>query len=406
MIRKSAHALDDKVKFLRNVSLFIDAPAAVLEKIARNLKHIKIEQGESIFHKGDRMRALYIVIKGSLQVHDGEYIFSNFDENDFFGEYSLIDEETRSASVTAIIPSELYELSYEAFSDALEGEPLLARSLLKGFVKRLRDNNILEERLTKRTLDIQKQKNEIIRERDELENQKKELVSLNNTKDKFFSIIGHDLKNPFSTVIGLSELLLDDFDSFEKERLKVFIEQIYKFSSNAYALLENLLQWARSQTGKLKLAKNLYNLKDVVEDNVDLLNGNARQKNIKISYPEHSAYWHFDVNMISTVMRNLISNAIKFTEENGIIDINYEERNQKLYVSITDTGVGIAKKDANRLFKLDVNPSTIGTSDEKGTGLGLILCNEFISRHGGEIWVESEPGEGSIFKFYLPAGGD
>jgi two-component system sensor histidine kinase/response regulator len=392
----------ERINFLKSVSLFKDTPEKTLEKIAKSLKQIHVDKGQSIFNKGDSMRALYIVISGSLQVHDGEYIFSTFDENDFFGEYSLIDEETRSATVTAIVPSEVYELSYESFSKCLDGEPILARSLLKGFVQRLRDNNILEERLTRRTLEIQKQKNEIIQERDELEKQKKELVSLNNTKDKFFSIIGHDLKNPFSTVIGLSELLLDDFDSFDKERLKVFIEQINKFSSNAYALLENLLQWARSQTGKLKLTKNLYNLRDVIEDNIELLSGNAKQKNITLNYPNESAFWNFDINMISTVVRNLISNAIKFTHENGQIDIKYEERNNKLYVSVADTGMGIAKKDLPKLFKLDVNPTTIGTSDEKGTGLGLILCSEFIQRHGGEIWAESEPGEGSIFKFYIP----
>jgi two-component system sensor histidine kinase/response regulator len=392
----------ERVAFLKEVSLFKETSEKTLEKIAKALKHVRVEKGQAIFNKGDKMRALYIVISGSLQVHDGEYIFSTFDENEFFGEYSLIDEETRSATVTAIVPSELYELSYENFASFLEKEPSLARSMLKGFVQRLRDNNILEERLTRRTLEIQKQKNEIIRERDDLENQKKELISLNNTKDKFFSIIGHDLKNPFSTVIGLSELLLDDFDSFEKERLKVFIQQINKFSSNAYALLENLLQWARSQTGKLKISKNLYNLRDVVEDNIDLLSGNAKQKNITINFPNESAFWHFDINMISTVVRNLISNAIKFTHEDGKIDIRFEERNSKLYVSVADTGMGIAKKDLPKLFKLDVNPTTIGTSDEKGTGLGLILCNEFIERHGGEIWAESEPGKGSIFKFYLP----
>jgi len=392
----------ERVKFLKNVSLFKDTPEKTLERIAKGMRQVHVEKGKAIFNKGDSMRALYIVISGSLQVHDGEYIFSTFDENDFFGEYSLIDEETRSATVTAIVPSEVYELSYEKFSMFLENEPVLARSMLKGFVQRLRDNNILEERLTRRTLEIQKQKNEIIHERDELEKQKKELVTLNNTKDKFFSIIGHDLKNPFSTVIGLSELLLDDFDSFEKERLKVFIEQINKFSSNAYALLENLLQWARSQTGKLKLTKNLYNLRDVIEDNIELLSGNAKQKNITLNYPNESAFWNFDVNMISTVIRNLISNAIKFTHENGQIDIKYEERANKLYVSVADTGMGIAKKDLPKLFKLDINPTTIGTSDEKGTGLGLILCSEFIERHGGEIWAESEPGEGSIFKFYLP----
>ncbi|MFO7863916.1 MAG: ATP-binding protein [Salinivirgaceae bacterium] len=393
---------DNKIDFLQRIELFKHTPAKVLAKIARNLRTVEVESGQSIFQKGDSMRALYIVVKGSLQVHDGDYIFSTFDENDFFGEYSLIDEETRSASVTAIIPSVLYELSYTDFSEWIDKEPLLAKTLLKGFVRRLRDNNILEERLTRRTLEIQKQKNEIIRERDELEKQRKELLTLNNTKDKFFSIIGHDLKNPFSTVIGLSDLLLDDFDSFERERLKVFIEQINKFSSNAYALLENLLQWARSQTGKLKINKNLFNLKDVVEDNVELLSGNAKQKNITVNFPSEAAYWHFDVNMISTVVRNLLSNAIKFTPVGGQIHVDYKEHNDRIVFSVADNGIGIPVKDQDKLFRLDVNPSTIGTSDEKGTGLGLILCSEFVERHDGKIWVESEPGKGSIFKFYLP----
>ncbi|MDA3865119.1 MAG: ATP-binding protein [Salinivirgaceae bacterium] len=402
MITNTMPDRDNKIDFLQKIELFKHTPARVLAKIARNLKTVEVDSGQSIFEKGDSMRALYIVVEGSLQVHDGDYIFSTFDENDFFGEYSLIDEETRSASVTAIIPSVLYELSYTDFSEWLDKEPLLAKTLLKGFVRRLRDNNILEERLTRRTLEIQKQKNEIIRERDDLEKQRKDLLTLNNTKDKFFSIIGHDLKNPFSTVIGLSDLLLDDFDSFERDRLKVFIEQINKFSSNAYALLENLLQWARSQTGKMKINKNLFNFKDVVEDNVDLLSGNARQKNITVNFPSEAAYWNFDINMISTVVRNLVSNAIKFTPVGGQIHIDYKEHDDRIVVSIADNGIGIPVKDQDKLFRLDVNPSTIGTSDEKGTGLGLILCSEFVERHDGKIWVESEPGKGSIFKFYLP----
>jgi two-component system sensor histidine kinase/response regulator len=402
MITNTMSDRDNKIDFLQKIELFKHTPARVLAKIARNLKTVEVDSGQSIFEKGDSMRALYIVVEGSLQVHDDDYIFSTFDENDFFGEYSLIDEETRSASVTAIIPSVLYELSYTDFSEWLDKEPLLAKTLLKGFVRRLRDNNILEERLTRRTLEIQKQKNEIIRERDDLEKQRKDLLTLNNTKDKFFSIIGHDLKNPFSTVIGLSDLLLDDFDSFERDRLKVFIEQINKFSSNAYALLENLLQWARSQTGKMKINKNLFNFKDVVEDNVDLLSGNARQKNITVNFPSEAAYWNFDINMISTVVRNLVSNAIKFTPVGGQIHIDYKEHDDRIVVSIADNGIGIPVKDQDKLFRLDVNPSTIGTSDEKGTGLGLILCSEFVERHDGKIWVESEPGKGSIFKFYLP----
>lgn len=402
MAREFNYSLKERINFINGVALFKDTPDNLVKKIAHSLKYIAVSQGEAVFHKEDEMRALYIVIKGSLQVHDGNYIFSTFDKNDFFGEYSLIDEETRSASVTAITDSELFELSYETFNGLLEKEPQLAKSMLKGFVRRLRDNNIIEERLTKRTLDIQRQKNEIIKKRDELELQKKELIALNKTKDKFFSIIGHDLKNPFSTVIGLSELLINDFDTLEPERVKIFVEQIYKFSSNAYSLLDNLLQWARSQTGKLSINKNLYNLRDIIEENIDLLSGNAKQKNININFSGKSLYVHFDLNMISTVFRNLLSNAIKFTPEGGEIKVAYNEKPNEIIVSIHDSGIGISTEDQARLFKLDSNPTTIGTSNEKGTGLGLILANEFVNKHHGKIWVESQPGEGSIFKFTIP----
>jgi signal transduction histidine kinase len=268
--------------------------------------------------------------------------------------------------------------------------------MLKGLVLRLRDYNKLEAELTQKNIEIEHQKKE-------LEKQRGELEALNATKDKFFAIIAHDLKNPFSTVLGLSELLAREFETFDSKSLKDFITQIYKYSNNTFNLLENLLQWSMLQTGRIPLRPTVINLKHVIEENLELLTGNAKNKNIEmqiISTNACSAY--IDANQITTVVRNLISNAIKFTPNNGKIKVRVDEDGEFWRVSINDNGIGIDKKDIKKLFLIDSNPTTIGTSQEKGTGLGLILCKEFVERNGGRIWVESTHGKGSTFSFTVP----
>jgi two-component system sensor histidine kinase/response regulator len=230
-----------------------------------------------------------------------------------------------------------------------------------------------------------------------------QLKDLNATKDKFFSIIAHDLKNPFNTLMGFTELLLDNLDDYTKDKLREFIGILHDTSKQSYALLENLLEWSRSQTGRIQLKKEILSIHDIAEDNINLLMNQAAKKRIQLGndiIPSERVY--ADANMIRTVIRNLISNAIKYTRENGKITLSSKKIENMLEVYIKDTGLGIKPENKEKLFRIDQNYTTRGTADEGGTGLGLILCREFINKNGGEIRVESVYGEGSTFIFSLP----
>lgn len=236
-----------------------------------------------------------------------------------------------------------------------------------------------------------------------VEERTKQLDELNATKDKFFSIIAHDLKNPFNTLIGFTELLLENLRDYSYDKLHEFVGILHDTSKQSYALLENLLVWSRSQTGKIQIKKEEIKIYNLVEENINLLLNQASKKKVKlINNIHYEGNVVADVNMIRTVIRNLISNAIKYTKEEGTITCSAKLLSDKLELSVHDTGVGIKPDNLPKLFRIDVNYSTKGTSDESGTGLGLILCKEFINKNGGDIWAESVFGEGSTFKFTIP----
>ncbi len=228
------------------------------------------------------------------------------------------------------------------------------------------------------------------------------LRELNATKDKFFSIIAHDLKNPFNDLMGFTQLLALNIDKYDKTKIEQFAHIIHQSSKLAYNLLENLLDWSRSQTGTLRFKPEKISLKKIIIENINLLESTARNKNIKIySEVESETFAFADKNMVRTIVRNLISNAIKYTNQGGHINIQ-SKCNSHCEISITDTGIGISIANINKIFKIDESFSTIGTEREKGTGLGLILCKEFVEKNGGKLWVISEPDKGSTFTFSLP----
>jgi signal transduction histidine kinase len=237
----------------------------------------------------------------------------------------------------------------------------------------------------------------------ELAESNKQLSIANATKDKFFSIIAHDLRNPFSTVIGFSDILIQNFRKYPDDKIEKFLGFIYTSSVHGNDLLSNLLMWSRSQSGTISFNPETQNLSEVIRETLTLLEGSAQKKNITLLEGiEKELYCAFDENMIKTVIRNLVSNAIKFTTESGKITIRSERKDKDILISVADTGVGIPRENQQKLFHVDSNISTKGTEKETGTGLGLILCKEFVEKHGGTIWVESEEGKGSIFKFTLP----
>jgi signal transduction histidine kinase len=234
----------------------------------------------------------------------------------------------------------------------------------------------------------------------ETANQK--LTILNATKDKFFSIIAHDLKNPFGSILSFSEILFKKFQDLAEGKKLKFIQVIYDSSHRIYSLLDNLLQWARTQTGNIEHKSEVFSLSEVVDGNYDLLKDLMEEKEIVFAknIPENFSVFA-DRNMINTVMRNLLSNAIKYTEK-GAITVEATKNGDRVEVSITDSGMGIPETKLTRIFEIDQQKSTSGTRGEMGSGLGLIICKEFIHINGGEISVKSTQGKGTTFTFTVP----
>ncbi|NOZ46655.1 MAG: HAMP domain-containing histidine kinase [Chlorobi bacterium] len=230
-----------------------------------------------------------------------------------------------------------------------------------------------------------------------------ELEKLNNTKDKFFSIIAHDLRSPFNSIIGFSDLLKEQIDHQSKEKLKEMVMMINSSAYQAYELLENLLEWSMCERGKMPFHKEKNNLKLLVAEEINKLKKTAFLKEINIkNLVEDSIEIKADVNMMKVIFRNLISNAIKFTNRKGEILILAKQKNGQTKISVKDNGVGINEKMLKSIFKIGIKGTTKGTEQEPGSGLGLILCKEFIKKHKGKIWVESKEGVGSEFIFTIP----
>jgi signal transduction histidine kinase len=226
---------------------------------------------------------------------------------------------------------------------------------------------------------------------------------LNDTKDKFFSIIAHDLRSPFHNIVGFSNLLVRDILEKDYAGIERFATIIQDSSERAMDLLVNLLEWSRSQTGRMEFLPEMINFSQLTDNVIQLLHDSAENKGISI-YTEAPVNLMVcaDKAMLGTILRNLISNAIKYTRTGGQIVVKARQNNKELLVSVADNGVGIGNQEILKLFRIDQNQSTVGTQNEKGTGLGLILCKEFVGKHGGKIWVESEVGKGSTFCFAVP----
>ncbi|HSN50647.1 MAG TPA: HAMP domain-containing sensor histidine kinase, partial [Bacteroidales bacterium] len=230
-----------------------------------------------------------------------------------------------------------------------------------------------------------------------------ELQESNATKDKLFSIVAHDLKNPFTVILSLSETLSESFKDLEQDELEECLKKMHNSAKKVYELLANLLTWSRSQTGKIQFNPIELNLYLLVQEITELLRNQYELKGIKLNVAiDPDIIVLADSNMLNTVMRNLIANAIKYTNKAGVINVYGNEKDSAIEIAIEDNGVGIHKDVIDKLFKIEHKISSPGTNDERGTGLGLILCKEFVEKHGGHIWLASELGKGSTFYFTIP----
>lgn len=238
---------------------------------------------------------------------------------------------------------------------------------------------------------------------EKLEESRKKLQEEIATKNSFFSIISHDLRSPFTALLGYAELLDEEYDDLTDEERRQYIHSLRETAQSTFELLESLLTWARAQTGKIEFNPEELDLFDIAVEIVGLFAGNASNKEIKLnSNIAPNTIVFADKDMLKTILRNLISNALKFTPRGGEISVNYKEDNEKHIISVKDTGIGLSDEAKEKIFKLGKRYTQPGTENESGTGFGLALVQELIKKHKGKIWVESEPGKGAEFIFTIP----
>ena len=238
-----------------------------------------------------------------------------------------------------------------------------------------------------------------------LHRQNKELCELNASKDKFFSIIAHDLRSPFNSILGFSQIMAEELPSLTMEEIQEMAIELKDSATNFFRLLENLLKWAMVQQGMITLTPEQFELLPVAAESIEMIRDSAKGKSIDIEFdiPEGLTVIA-DKNILQTVVRNLVSNAIKFTDKGGRILISVKATNDRnIQVSVTDSGIGISPEMVKDLFRIDVRTGRKGTNSEPSTGLGLLLCKELVEKQGGKIWAESEEGKGSRFCFTIPS---
>jgi len=249
-----------------------------------------------------------------------------------------------------------------------------------------------------------RQINEILSKKNaKIEDQRLELEKLNASKNRFFSIIAHDLKNPFHTVMGYSYLLDDEYENLPDMERKRYAKGIHRSANSIFRLLENLLDWSRSQTGRIKFNPRELDFRDIYDNIQTLLKPSADQKHIQlIAEIDGDAKVFADPMMLETILRNLMNNAIKYTNQDGWVKTIVRNEGTRLQVCVQDNGVGIDQMELSKLFQIDSNVRRKGTNQEDGSGLGLIICEEFVKKNGGSIWVDSQQGHGSQFYFTIP----
>jgi signal transduction histidine kinase len=237
----------------------------------------------------------------------------------------------------------------------------------------------------------------------ERKNLEKQLIQLNKDKDHFISVLAHDLRNPISSISGLSGLLLDNLPEYTTEKLSKIIESIFVAANRTNELLEDTLLWATSQSRNITFNPSVVNLNEIILETLDIHNPGAKAKNISIEYPTRDQLQIFaDIYMLKAIMRNLITNAIKFTKKNGRVEISVTADKKETLIKVSDNGIGIEPIIAEKLFNIGSVQSSKGTENEVGTGLGLMLCKEFVNKHNGKIWIESIHGKGTTVNFTIP----
>ena len=387
--------IKDRTDILRKTQIFRDASDEVIGQLAERLKPLTLQEDETLFFKGEKGHAMYIIESGKVRVHDGEHVFDTLGEGEVFGEYSLIDTEVRSASITGESMTELLRLDRDSFYELMSSNKEVLQGILMLMVARLRNLDIIQEELAQKNRKIEKQKEEI-----EVKNA--ELINLNEEKNHLISIVAHDIRNPLSSASTFASLLKSEEEELNEEH-KEYVTHLERSLARMTDLVTRILDVKAIESKYLNLKLAKFNVQEEMEDILAQFGERAEAKNITIEKETVDFEVLLDPGLFRQIAENLITNAIKFSPSDRKIWVRIHDTNEdEFHMEVQDEGPGFSEKDKEKLFGRFQQLSAKPTGGESSTGLGLSIVKKFTESLKGEIVVESESGKGAKFTVRLP----
>jgi len=374
--------LKTKITLLKKIQLFSELHKPTLKKIAALLEEMEYQKGHYVFKKGDEGDAVFIIISGSVSVKDEDLVLSTLKEGDVFGEYALIDNKSRSASIYAEETLKLLRLGRTSFSKLMTDNKEVQKGLLHLFVNRLREHDALEKQLADQTI-------QIIR-------QKQALEELNEEKNHLMGIIAHDLRNPLSSTLSLAHLLESESESFSEDHA-ICIKGIIRALNRMCDMVDRILDVKALENKQEQVNIEKVNLSELVQNAYNGFKSKIEKKKLKTFLNLNNIYANVDRQYLMQVIENLLSNAIKFSPPKKSIFLNLWVHEGKAHIGIKDEGPGISMEDQKKLFQKFQQLSAQPTAGESSTGLGLSIVKKYTELMNGNVWCESEPGKGAKF---------
>ena len=396
-------------RFLREISIFSPAEDQVLRELALSMTEMKVMKGSAIIRKGEEGDAFYIIAEGRVRVHDGNHVLARLEVGQVFGEYALIDQMARSASVTADENCLLLKLNYADFYRLAAGNPGILRGVLRELIHRMRDMNHLEEKLSKSYLKIQRQK-ELIEKQNEnissqkflLEQQNFDLIKLNEEKNQLISMVIHQIKNPLTSSLCMADMLDsrdEHVDETEKEGLAIIRNSLKRINN----LVNEILDLSAIESKVYELKMEPLNITAILEELIHNYQYFIEQKNLKLEVSLSDISANLNRVYITQIFDNLISNAVKFTPESKSIHISLSKNKGSINFSIKDEGPGFDKDKIPMIFDSYARQRTMLEQENSQDGLGLAIVYKYTTTMNGKVSCESEIGKGTRFVVELPA---
>jgi len=381
--------LDDKIAILKKVNIFSETEESVLKEIAPRLTELTIEPEERVIYKGEPGKAMYMIIEGKVKVHDGDHVFSYLTDGMVFGEYSVIDTELRSASVTGVEKTRVYQFSQKDYYELLAENIGFAKGVLKVLTARLRQHDVIQEQLASSNKRIKRQKSEI-------EEINKELRELNEEKDHLIDLLAHDLRNPLTSSISILDLLKDELPDKSSD-LPEYVDRVTKSLWRMNDMISRILDVRAIETKKIILNFEKVRVDRVLADICKFYQPIAAKKDIELHLDTCEGWADLDESYARQVFENLVSNAIKFSPPQKNVWVRLIDEDGALNTEVIDEGPGISPEDQKKLFGKFQRLSAEPTGGESSIGLGLSIVKHYVDEMEGKVWCESNLGKGARF---------